>query len=89
LQKILSNLSQRPEAADYADLRAQLDATLERLEGQIGKAVAGADPAGLSERESENSFRLLGALRGVSEALVNFAQQVRGIDWVHLREERF
>jgi fusaric acid resistance family protein len=89
LQKTLSDLSQRPEAADFADLRARLDATLERLEGQIGKAVAGTEETVISARESANSFRLLGALRGVSEALVNFAQQVRGIDWVHLREDRF
>ena len=89
LHKILSSLSQRPEAADFADLRVQLDATLERLEEQIGKAAAGMGQPATSARESENSFRLLGALRGVSEALANFARQVRGIDWVHLREDRF
>ncbi len=89
LQEILCNLSQQPEAADFADFRAQLDATLERLEGQIEKAVAGADQTSISTRERENSFRLLGVFRGVSEALVNFAKQARGIDWVHLREDRF
>ena len=89
LQEILCNLSQRPEAADFAEFRAQLDGTLEHLEGQIEKAVAGAGQPRISTRESENSFRLLGAFRGVSEAMVNFAKQVRGIDWVHLREDRF
>jgi hypothetical protein len=89
LQEILCNLSQQPEAADFADFRASLDAMLERLEGQIERAVAGADPTSISTRENENSFRLLGVFRGVSEALVNFAKQARGIDWVHLREDRF
>jgi len=89
LQDILCNLSQQPEAADFADFRAQLDATLERLERQIEKAVAGADQTSISTRENENSFRLLGVFRGVSEALVNFAKQARGIDWAHLREGRF
>jgi hypothetical protein len=89
LQDIFDNLSRRPEAADVADFRAQLDATLERLEGQIEKAVAGADQTSLSTRENENSFRLLGVFRGVSEALVNFAKQAGGIDWAHLREVRF
>jgi uncharacterized membrane protein YccC len=89
LQKILSGLSQRPEAADFADLRVQLDATLERLEAQIGNVLAGMDQAVISAEESENSFRLLGTLRGVSEAVVNFARQVRGIDWVELRQDRF
>jgi hypothetical protein len=89
LQEILCNLSQQPEAADFADFRAQLDATLEALEKQIEKAITGAGQTSISTRESENSFRLLGAFRGVSEALVNFAKQVRGIDWIHLREGRF
>ena len=62
---------------------------LERLEEQIEKAVAGADQAGIATRESENSIRLLGAFRGVSEELVNFARQSGGIDWARLREARF
>jgi hypothetical protein len=89
LQDIFRNLSRRPEAADYEDFRSRLDAMLERLEGQIEKAFADADQAGISTRENENSFRLLGAFRGVSEALVNFARQAGGIDWVRLREARF
>jgi hypothetical protein len=89
LQEILCNLSQQPEAADFADFRARLDAMLERLEGQIEKAAAGADRTSTSTQENENSFRLLGVFRGVSEALVNFAKQARGIDWAHLREDRF
>jgi Fusaric acid resistance protein family len=89
LQEILCNLSQQPEAADFADFRAQLDGTLERLEGQIEKAVAGTDQTSISTHENEKSFRLLGVFRGVSEALVNFAKQAREIDWAHLREDRF
>jgi hypothetical protein len=89
LQEIFRNLSQRPEAADYGDFRSRLDALLGRLEGQIEKAAAGADQAGISTRENENSFRLLGAFRGVSEALVNFARQAGWIDWARLREARF
>ncbi|WP_156944737.1 FUSC family protein [Bradyrhizobium sp. Ec3.3] len=89
LQDIFGNLSQRPEAADFADFRARLDAMLEQLEGQIEEAVAVADKAGTSTTENENSVRLLGAFRGVSEALVNFARQAGGIDWACLREARF
>jgi hypothetical protein len=89
LQKIFCNLSQQPGAADFADYRAQLDATLERFEGLIEKAAADADQTSISTRENENSFRLLGLFRGLSEALVNFAKQARGIDWAHLREDRF
>ena len=89
LQRIFGNLSQHPEAADFADFRARLDAMLEQLEGQIEKAVAVADKAGISIPENENSIRLLGAFRGVSEELVNFAKQSGEIDWARLREARF
>jgi uncharacterized membrane protein YccC len=89
LQDIFCNLSQHPEAADFADFRSRLDAMLERLEEQIEKAVAGEDQAGIATRENENSIRLLGAFRGVSEELVNFARQSGGIDWARLREARF
>jgi hypothetical protein len=34
-------------------------------------------------------YRLLGAHRGVSEALVESAEQAAAIDWAHLRESRF
>jgi Protein of unknown function (DUF1656). len=52
---------------------------LERLEEQIEKAVAGEDQASISTPENENSIRLLGAFRGVSEELVNFARQSGGL----------
>jgi hypothetical protein len=62
---------------------------LGRLEEQIKNAVAGADRASVATDENENSIRLLGAFRGVSEGLVNFARQAGGIDWARLREARF
>ena len=89
LQDIFGNLSQHPEAADFADFRSRLDAMLERLEEQIEEAVAGEDQASTSTRENENSLRLLGAFRGVSEELVNFARHSSEIDWARLREARF
>jgi len=62
---------------------------VERIEEQIEKAVAGENQESISTRENENSIRLLGAFRGVSEELVNFARQSSGIDWALLREARF
>jgi hypothetical protein len=60
-----------------------------RWERKSDQAVAGEDQASISTRENENSIRLLGAFRGVSEELVNFARQSGGIDWARLREARF
>src|SRR5262249_26062568 len=81
LENIFYHLAQHPEAADFADFRSQLDAMLERLERQTQKAVSEADRADNARRENENSIRLLGAFRGVSEELVNFARESGGIDW--------
>jgi hypothetical protein len=89
LQDIFRNLSQHPEAADFADFRSRLDVLLGRLEEQIKNAVAGADQASVATSETENSVRLLGAFRGVSEGLVNFARRSGGIDWALVREARF
>jgi hypothetical protein len=89
LQDIFRNLSQHPEAADFADFRLRLDVMVARLEEQIKEAVAGVDQASVATYENENSIRLLGAFRGVSEGLVNFARQSGGIDWARLREARF
>jgi hypothetical protein len=89
LQDIFRNISQHPEAADFADFRSRLDVMLERLEEQIKKSVVGANLASVATYENENSVRLLGAFRGVSEGLVNFAMQSGGIDWARLREARF
>ena len=89
LQDIFCNLSQHPEAADFADFRSRLGAMLERLEERIEKAVAGEDQASMATCENENSIRLLGAFRSVSEELVNFSRRSGGIDWARLREARF
>ena len=89
LEDIFRNLSQHPEAADFADFRARLDVMMKRLEEHFEKLVDAAEPASISTPESENSMRLLGAFRGVSEELVNFARQSGGIDWARLREDRF
>jgi hypothetical protein len=81
--------SQHPEAADFAKFRSRVGAILERLEERIATAAAGEDQASLATCENENSLRLLGAFRSVSEALVNFSRQSGGIDWARLREARF
>jgi uncharacterized membrane protein YccC len=89
VQGIFDCLAVDPEAADSADFRARLDAKLAQLETHIEAALAGTEGSGLSIEDGENMYRLLGAHRGVSEALVAFAGQVPTIDWSRLREARF
>jgi len=89
VQEIFGQLADKPEIAETASLQSRLDAVLVRLEARIRMALDQIDAARVSAEESGNMYRLLGAHRGVSEALVNFAGKTVGIDWARLREERF
>jgi uncharacterized membrane protein YccC len=89
VQAIFARLASAPEAADFTDYRSRLDAKLERLEARIAEVLERADEHGLSIEEGENMHRLLGAHRGVSEALVGLATQTAVIEWPRLREARF
>ena len=89
VQEIFGQLADKPEFAEAAALQSRLDAVLVRLEARIREALDRIDAARVSAEESGNMYRLLGAHRGVSEALVNFAGKTAGIDWARLREERF
>jgi uncharacterized membrane protein YccC len=89
VQEIFGQFADNPETAEPAALQSRLDAVLVRLEARIQEALDRIDAAEVSTDESGNMYRLLGAHRGVSEALVNFAGQTVGIDWTRLREGRF
>jgi hypothetical protein len=89
VQEIFACLATGPEAAEYADFRSRLDSRLERLEGRIEEALDHADDRSVSAEDKANMYRLLGAHRGLSEALVDFAKQAAAINWALLREERF
>jgi len=89
LQQVFGNLALDPGTADHGGFRAQLDAKLERLEERLEQELDKADRASVSVEEAEGSYRLLGARRGLSEALINVSQRVGVIDWPRLREARF
>jgi ElaB/YqjD/DUF883 family membrane-anchored ribosome-binding protein len=89
VQQIFAHLAAEPEAAEYSRYRSRLDSTLEHLESRIKETLDDADALDIASDQGENMYRLLGAHRGVSEALVDFAEQAATIDWVHLRESRF
>ena len=55
----------------------------------VREALDRVDDGGLSVEEGENMYRLLGAHRGLSEALVELSKQAAAIDWPRLREARF
>jgi uncharacterized membrane protein YccC len=89
VQETFQRLSEDPTAGDREAFRTKLDGILDHLEERIKGALDKA-PGGLfSDQDGENFYRLLGAYRGVSEALVNYAGSTGPIDWALWREERF
>jgi hypothetical protein len=89
VRELLATAANDPAHMDAADLRAQLDGKLRQIERLMERAM-NEDPdfhAHLSL--NENSYRLLGAYRGLSESLVNFARAAHSVDWPCLREPRF
>lgn len=89
VEEAFSRFAIDPGAVDHAVFRARLVQMLARLETRIEETLNKGDAATLSIREGENLYRLLGAYRGLSEALVDLAGRVSPVDWARLREARF
>jgi uncharacterized membrane protein YccC len=89
VQEIYQNLSRDPAAGDQEGLRTRLDEMMRHLEARIRETLDKAPEGRLAAWEEENFYHLLGAFRGVSETLVEYAGHAGGIDWTRWREERF
>jgi hypothetical protein len=89
VRETFQRLSEDPTAGDREAFRTKLDGILDHLEERIKGALNKASEGLFSDRDGENFYRLLGAYRGVSEALVNYAGSIGPIDWAQWREERF
>jgi len=82
-------LAADPGTLDHTIAGSRLQARLLRLEASVEEALDKAGEAGTSAGEVRNMYRLLGAYRGLSEALVDLVHRVSPIDWDRLREARF
>ena len=91
IQLAFKTWSQHPEtsAAKNTDLQSRLTEALNMLEGRIDKILEQQDTSSLTGVDGERYFRLLGGLRGVSEASVAYAGIADKIDWLQWREEKF
>ena len=74
---------------DEDRFRTRLDEILSSLEARIQGTPDQAAEGQVGDRNGENFYRLLGAYRGVSEALVAYAGSAGQIDWSGWRESRF
>lgn len=89
IQTSFQRLAEGPAVGEQDVLRERLEQTLEKLEARIKEVLDKVPEAQYNEQEAENFYRLLGAYRGVSTALVDYADNATAIDWALWHEERF
>ena len=88
LKKALQSAADSPGRADASALGAQLQALVERVEQRLEETLTGP-AAALPAEQCADMYRVLGAYRGVSVAVIDLARTASGIDWARLREARF
>lgn len=85
---IMQQLSENPAYRNRLE-RSRLDNLLAGVKNRIEHCLDGSAEAKLSSADEQNFYRLLGAYRGTSEALLDFSQQAAKVDWAPWYEERF
>ncbi len=79
----------RPGAAQASGLAADYEARLANLEKRIVAAFERIGEEELTPEEYEGFYGLLGAYRGLSEAILDYARIAADFDWVRWEETRF
>ena len=87
VQEAFQRLSEDPAAGERETFRSKIDGILDQLEERIKGTLNKAPEGKFSDRDGENFYRLLGAYRGVSEALVNYAGSANTIDWAQWKKK--
>jgi len=89
VQEAFQRLSKDPAIGDTERSLAILGEILENLEKRVEETLNKAAEGQLSTQDGENFYRLLGAYRGISEALVGYIVNADTIEWGRWREARF
>ncbi len=79
----------RPGEAQASGLAADYEARLANLEKRIDQAFARIGEEELTPEEYEGFYGMLGAFRGLSEAVHDYARVASGFDWQTWQETRF
>jgi hypothetical protein len=87
--EILRGWGTDPAALAIGDLEERLEARLSRMDQEIQETIATAPEGTVSEQDFESFYRVLGAFRSLSEAIVAHATLARAIDWARWQEARF
>ena len=87
---LLQQLGRDPGASGDGKLaRVNTDQVLTTLESHIKEALESAPAGHFTEADAENFYRVLGAYRALSAALLDYTDNASVIKWAPWREERF
>jgi uncharacterized membrane protein YccC len=89
MHETFQRLSGNPATAEQQALRTRVTGIVNHMEQRLAETLNNTAGGQLDDHDEENFYRLLGAYRGVSEALVDYATSSGDIDWAQWREERF
>ena len=90
IQRVFKNLSHEPAVESAETMRIQLKETIchleDHMEEAMNKKITGKT---ISNQDRENFYLLLGAYRGLSEVIMQYAEIAEQINWKHWQEEVF
>ena len=89
LESVFEGLAANPRAVGDARLEDRLPAKIRGLESHVEKLMNGPAGERWSGTEEQSVYRLLAAVREVSDGLVAYEREARAIDWRRLSESRF
>ena len=89
MQSTMERLISDPASVEGQAFRAEMADVIGQLESRVETALNASAAEQITAEESENFYRLMGAFRGLSDALVTSSQSADGIDWKRWREARF
>jgi hypothetical protein len=89
VQNTLSNLSIDPTSGNKEEFQSRLGEIMAVVEQRIRHVLDKSGKGQVSAQDGENFYRLLGAYRAVSDALVTYAGSTSRVEWAPWREERF
>ena len=89
VHKILSDLSGDPTSGNRDDLQSRLGDIMAVVEQHIQRVLDNSAEGQISAQDGESFYRLLGAYRALSDAIITYAGNTSSIAWSPWREERF
>lgn len=89
VQNTLSNLSSDPTSGNKEEFQSRLGDIMAVVEQRIRHVLDKSGKGQVSAQDGEYFYRLLGAYRAVSDALVTYAGNTSRVEWAPWREDRF